>query len=250
MLEAQAIIERVRKLSPSVQQLDLAVDSGHAEVQPGHLFLARTTESLDPFLREPWMPVRRDGLSVTVELPAGKTYAPAQVVNLIGPVGRPIPLREITRNLLLITHEATPAALVMLAETALRQRISVSMLLLGASRQYPLDALPPEMEVITAVDLAAWDSKVSLIKWAQQIVAVSPPPLDNEFYATLLDVANAVLLKVPLGLLYGLYHPPLPCGVGACAACLVRHGAEDLPACTDGPAFDLTITAKHREAAS
>jgi hypothetical protein len=250
MLEAQAIVERVRRLSPSIQQLDLAVDAAHAEVQPGHLFLARTTDSLDPFLREPWMPVRRDKLSVTVELPVGKVYAPAQVVSLVGPVGRPIPVRDSVRNLLLITHEATPAALVLLAENALRQRLSVSMLLLGASRQYPLDALPPEMEVIHAVDLASWDSKMNLIQWAQQIVAVSAPPLDGEFYATLLDVVSAVMMKVQPGLLYGLYHPPLPCGVGACAACLVRHGAEDVPACTEGPALDLTITAKHREAAS
>jgi aerobic-type carbon monoxide dehydrogenase small subunit (CoxS/CutS family) len=53
-----------------------------------------------------------------------------------------------------------------------------------------------------------------------------------------------VRMNVPEGYAYGLFQPPMPCGVGACGACLVRSGGEDVAACVDGPAFDLSTTIK------
>ena len=44
---------------------------------------------------------------------------------------------------------------------------------------------------------------------------------------------------VPPQHVFGLFQPPMPCGVGACQACLVRRNGEEVPACLEGPAFDL-----------
>ena len=46
-------------------------------------------------------------------------------------------------------------------------------------------------------------------------------------------------LKYPPNII-GLFQPPLPCGVGACQACLIRRDGEEVPTCLEGPAFDLT----------
>src|SRR5437764_13492058 len=129
MQQAQAIIERVKRVSAGLQRLDVAVERTQRDVGPGQLFLARTTASADPYLCEPWTPLRREGSTLIVERPATQTFAPGQIVNLIGPVGKPIPMRESLRNLLIIANEATPSALLMLAHTALDQGAAVTLVL-------------------------------------------------------------------------------------------------------------------------
>lgn len=239
MRDAQVIIERVRRSSSTVQQLELAVELSHRTVQPGQLFLARVTESLDPYLREPWTPIRKKGTVVTIERPIGVSFQPGQIISLLGPFGRPIPLRETTRTLLLIAYDATPAALLMLAEQALENRISVTLALVGSARHYPLDALPPEIEIVRGDDKSKLPTEKDYLKWADQIVAVAPPPGDLVRYRHLHDAIRSVKTEVPPGYATVLVQPPMPCGVGACQACLVRcHKGERL-ACVDGPAFDL-----------
>jgi dihydroorotate dehydrogenase electron transfer subunit len=239
MREAEAIIERVRRVSATVQRLDVAVDLSHRNVGAGQLFLARTTTSLDPYLREPWTPVRIEGASLVMERPAGQVYTPGQVINLIGPVGRPIPLRDSIRTLLLVAHEATPASLLLLAETALAKGLAVTLALSGAALHYPLEALPEELEVIHAAEDGQWPDQPETLRWAEQIVAVAPPPFDMTYYGQVLQNIRQVRIEVPAQYVFGLFQPPMPCGVGACQACLVRSEGEDKPACLEGPAFDL-----------
>lgn len=240
MQEAQAIIERIRRVSATVQRLDIAIDKAHRNISAGQLFLARTTATLDPYLREPWTPVYRSGSTLTIERPAGQVYTPGQIVSLMGPVGKPLPLREKIRTLLLIAHEATPAALIMLAESALAQGTAVSLALLGAATHYPLEALPEEVEVIRGNDQGKWPDQPEALRWAEQVFAVAPPPYDVPYYTQLLDSIRQVRMEVPAQYVFGLFQPPLPCGVGACQACLIRRSGEEVPACTEGMAFDLT----------
>ena len=240
MQEAQAIIERVRRVSATVQRLDIAVDKAHRSIGAGQLFLARSTASLDPYLREPWTPVHRNGSTLTVERPAGQVYTPGQIVSLIGPVGRPLPLRENIRTLLLIANESTPAALLMLAENALAKGAAVTLALIGAAMHYPLEALPQEMEVIRGDERGQWPDQPDTLRWAEQVFAVAPPPFDLPYYGLLLASLREVRVEVAASVAFGLFQPPLPCGVGACQACLIRRGGEEVPACTEGMAFDLT----------
>ena len=239
MQQAQAIIERVRRISATTIRLDVAVDKQQRNVDAGQLFLARTTGSLDPYLREPWTPVRRDGTCLIVERPATQTFSPGQVVDLLGPVGKPIPLRESVRKLLLMAYDSTPSSLLLLAETALAKGIAVTLALIGTATQYPLELLPQEIEIVRGTDKGDLPDKATTLRWADQIVAVAPPPSDIGYYARLLDAVREMRVQVPSDYVFGLLQPPMPCGVGACQACVVRVGRDEVPACLYGPAFDL-----------
>jgi dihydroorotate dehydrogenase electron transfer subunit len=222
-----------------VQHLDLSVEIAHRVVQPGQHFLARVTESFDPYLREPWIPVRKRGSVITIERPIGVGYQPGQIVSLFGPIGRGLPLRDAMRTLLLIAHDATPASLLMLADQAIQNQVAVVLVLAGEARSYPIDALPPEIEVIRGDAHGNWLHMNESVTWADQVLAVAPPPHDVPHYRHLLDVIRAARTEVPRGFVYGLFQPPMPCGVGACGACLLRAHGHEVYTCLDGPAFDL-----------
>jgi dihydroorotate dehydrogenase electron transfer subunit len=243
MHQAQAIIERVRRVSATTQHIDVAVQKPHYNIAAGQLFLARMTESLDPYLREPWTPVRREGSTVIVERPVTQNFAPGDLVNLLGPVGKPIPLRDSAHTLLLVAYDSAPTGLLMLAETALAKGQSVALALVGAALNYSLEALPQEIEIIRGNADNAWPNQSETLRWADQIVAVAPPPFDVGHYTDLLNALREVRIEVPANYIYGLFQPPMPCGVGACQACLVRCGREEISACVEGPAFDLLSVA-------
>lgn len=237
MDDLTAIIERVKRVSATTQRLDVAM-SGASRVQPGQHFLARLTESWDPYLREPWIPVKTHKNTVIFERPAGTDYQPGQVAHLLGPIGLPIPVTEGARTLLLIAYDTVPTSLLMLADTALHRRMSVTLALVGAAQNYALEALPPELEVVRGDDHGEWADQRANIEWADQIVAVSLPH-DTTRYSKLLEMALRVRVELPHGYVSGLFQPPLPCGIGACRACLVACHRQEALACTEGPAFDL-----------
>lgn len=244
MRDTTAIIERVRRTAANLQRLEVAVEGTQREVQPGHHFLARLSNSginsWQPYLREPWIPIRQQGNSLVIERPAEYAYQPGQIVSLLGPLGRPIPLYPLARTLLLIAYDAAPASLLMLAETALARHISVTLILVGTARRYALEALPEQIEVQHGDDQGNWPEQRTAFQWADQIVAVAPPSHESTRYARLIEGVRKVRIEIPEDYLLGLFQPPLPCGVGACQACLVRVGSTESAACIDGPAYDLT----------
>lgn len=237
MNDLAAIIERVRRVSATTQRLDVAVE-GADRIQPGQHFLARLTESWDPYLREPWIPVKAGAKTVTIELPTGTIYQPGQVAYLLGPIGQPILLTEGARTLLLIAYDTTPTSLLMLANAALRRKMSVTLALVGAARNYALEALPPELEIVRGDDHGEWADQRASIGWADQIVAVALPH-DTTRYSKLLEMTLRVRVELPHGYVSGLFQPTLPCGVGACRACLVACHRQEALACLEGPSFDL-----------
>ncbi len=240
MHQAQAIIERVRRVSAGIQRLELAVDKAHRTLGGGQFFLARAAAAYDPYLREAWLPVEQRGAVIVVERPSRHVYMPNQVVDLLGPISKPFPLRETTRTLLLITYEATPAIFLLLMHTALARGAAVALVLIGQAGHYPLDALPQAVEVTRAADHTAWVERGQQIIWADQIFAAAPPPYDTPSYLRLLDEVRVVRQLPAPEYVYGVFQPPMPCGIGACQACLVRvQGGADVPACTEGMAFDL-----------
>jgi hypothetical protein len=139
----------------------------------------------------------------------------------------------------------------MAADTDLAIGTSVVLVLAGAALRYTLDVLPEEIEIVRGDDNGSWPDQDNLLAWAQQIIAVAPPPFDLPYYARLLDAVRKLRIEVPSGSIYGLVQPPMPCGIGACQACLVRCGKQEVAACLDGPAFDLlSLTALPTESAS
>jgi NAD(P)H-flavin reductase len=241
MKDASVLINQIWRSSTShaFQYLDVSVPLPHKTVQPGQFFLARITESLDPYLREPWIPVRKRPHFITVERPAGQTFHPSQVVSLLGPLGKPLTLKDGARSMLLIAHDATPASLLLLAESAIAERRAVTLVLTGTAVHYPLDILTPEIEVVRGDANGNWSTPAESFKWADQVITVAAPPFDQAHYRRILELAQSARGELATEYLRGMFHPPMLCGIGTCGACAVTcHKGERL-ACTEGPAFDL-----------
>lgn len=239
--ETRATIERVRRLSARLQRLDLGVEESLAKLKPGESLLARLTEdSWDPYLAETWTPVALNGRTVTIERPANNHYTPGQVVTLLGPVGAPYPMRYNLRNLLLLALDTPPTPLILLATLAVHSKIQVTMVRSGVALEYPLDALPPEIELLEGDLDQGWPNQVTTVGWADQVIAVANPAYADAMYTTLVQRIHELRAEVPKRYILGIFSPPLTCGVGACHGCgLGSKSGDDKLLCIDGPAQDL-----------
>ena len=243
MRETQAIIERVRRVSADLQHVDLAVDRALAQLKPGQSLFAAPAEyhSYDPYLREQWIPVDILPGRVVVELSTARIYSPGAVVSLLSPVGRPIPLRPQLVHLLLIAEDVFPTPFVLLTRRLIGGGVAVTLALGGQAARYPLEQLPPEVEIVRT-DLGDWNwpEQVETFNWADQVIALAPSYTQSEVYARLYDiVAQLRHQAIPDHYLCGMYYPRLACGTGACLACQVPARKDPLLACADGPALDL-----------
>ncbi len=240
MKESQAIIERVRQVNPTHQQLHLTVEPSLSNLMPGQTVLARVADRWAPYLREQWWPVGIGNNRLVVERPVSETYEPGQVIDLLGIVGQPYRFRRTLRNVLLIAYDCEPTPLLMPIPSLLATKVSVTLLLLGSAARYETGHLPPEVEVIHGDAELNWPNRVTTVGWADQVfVAVSP---DNEqaSFRQIWQLFGELRAEIPNNYLFGVFRPILPCGIGACSACCVRSQNVVVPVCTDGPAFDLT----------
>ncbi len=239
MKEAMAIIERIRQVNETHQHLELAVEPWLAEIKPGQSLLARTTTTWDPYLREQWYPVAATKALLTIERPLTTVVSPGQVVNLLGIVGKPYRFRKTLRNVLLLAYNTEPTPLIMMIDMLLKNRVSVTLVLLGDAANYGTTHLPPEVEILKGDHEMNWANRVTTIGWADQVFAVVPQADEPGHFRRLYEMFTQLRADIPQGHLWGIFRPPLPCGIGACSSCLVRVKGEHLAACTQGPAFDL-----------
>ncbi len=241
MDETQAIVERITQIGPGLSRLTVSVERS---VHPGQYFLARrrSRPGWTPYLRERWLPVHIEDRLIHIDRqPQDAPLAPGAVVDMVGPCGAPIPVRRGAERLLMVVQGAAPTPLVALMRQAVEAGHAVTAVLDRAAREsYPLRALPPQVEVLGAPEAWAWAEQVDAIKWADQVVAFSPIHDTEANYNRLWQTINQLRAPVPVGFALGLYLPPVPCGVGACGACLVRGRRGDIHACTEGPAIDLS----------
>lgn len=240
-------IERIRRANPTHTYLEVALDApGLEKIRPGMTFLARlldedvTVEHWDPYLREQWWPIgSSDHQVLLVERPNNPRYRPGQAVRLLGPVGNAYQFRQSLRTVLLLAYDTDPSPLTIMAYQLIRQNVSVTLVLLGAARTYETPHLPAEVEVVHGDVMLAWPEQVMTLGWADQIfVAVRPDDELNRF-AEVKRLVETLRTDIPQHYLFGVFQPYLPCGIGACSACLVRRGRTLLPVCTEGPALDL-----------
>lgn len=241
MRETQAIIERVRRVATNLQQLDLSVDAS-VQLQPGQSVLAcpLENEGWSPYLREQWIPVGGKAGRVVVEVPVERVYTPGRVVSLLSPVGRPIPLRSGATHVLMIVYDAVPTPLVLLASQCIADGAAVTLVLSGRALQYPLELLPPEVEILRGDTDWKWPDQVETLNWADQILALAPFYMQAEVYSGLFGTIQQIRQQaVPDQYVCGLFYPRLACGTGACQACQVPCRRGDKLACADGPAMDL-----------
>jgi hypothetical protein len=240
MKETQAIIERVRRVNDTHQQLHLAVDASLSGLLPGQTVMARVAERWDPYLREQWWPVGIGNNKLVVERPAHFHYEPGQVVDVLGIVGQPYKFRRTLRNVLFIAYDTEPTALLMPIPSLLANRVSVTMLLLGSATQYGTEHLPPEVEIIQGDHEMNWPNRVTTIGWADQVFVTVPPTDEMGAFRQIWTLFAQLRAEIPESYLFGIFRPVLPCGAGACSACMVRLKEGVNLICADGPAVDLT----------
>jgi hypothetical protein len=243
MKETEVIIERVKRVSNDFQHLELAVDETLSRIKPGQSFLARLTEAWHPYLRSHWWPVGIKGDKIIVERPVGERYEPGQIVNVIGLIGQPYRFRRTLRNVLLVAYHTPPTPLLMMIPWLLGNTVSVTIVLLGSARQYTTNHLPPEVEIIQGdeeEDDLSWPNQVMSIGWADQVFVAVAQDDELRHFDQIMERFKDRRADIPQNYLFGIFQPVLPCGAGACNACMVRLRKETSRACMEGPAFDLT----------
>ncbi len=242
MRETQAIIERVRRVSTDLQQLELGVDSSLVQLQPGQSLFACSPEDdgWHPYLRKQMIPVGIQGQRLTVEITVEHVYAPGTVLSVLAPVGKPIPQRPGAKQILLIAQDTTPTPLVWPARQYISSGAAVTLVISGQAALYPLELFPPEIEILRGDADWTWNDQVQTLGWADQIIALAPSYLHDETYGHLYNrVSQLRQQSIPDGFLCGLYYARLACGTGACQACQIPGHKHNGLSCTDGPAIDL-----------
>ena len=247
MRETQAYIERIKRVNRGYQRLELAVDHALTAMHAGQALLVRRiekdyeAEQWDPYLRDLWFPVDVQASNIlVVEQPARAHFVPGQLLSVIGPVGNPFRFRQKLRNILLIAYETPPAPLLLMLPRLLAKQVSVTMILMGAAREYETDHLPQELEVIQADDDLSWPDMVMTLGWADQVFVLVGQGDELAYFGEIMRQIRERRNDVPANYIFGVFQRQLPCGVGACHACMLSmRGASKLQ-CLDGPAFDLT----------
>lgn len=240
MKDTQAIIQRVRAVNDTHQHLHLSVEASLSGLMPGQSVLARPSDRWDPYLREQWWPVGIGSQTLIVERPLSVNYEPGQVIDLLGIIGQPYRFRRMLRNVLLIAFDTEPTPLIMPIASLIQNKVSVTLLLLGSAAQYGTEHLPAEVEVIHGDSDLNWPNRVITVGWADQVFAAVNPADELACFTRVWNTFRDLRAEIPEGYLFGIFRPPLPCGVGACSACMVRKRGGNTLVCADGPALDLT----------
>ena len=218
---------------------------------PGQFVMVRTNGGLDPLLRRP-LSVHR----IAKEYP---TYLallfskvgrgtellahlrPGESLDILGPLGQGFEIHPDSKNLLLVGGGMGVAALVALADEALEQGKSITMLLgsRNAALIYPHALLPPEVELVVATDDGSaghygvvTDLVPRYLDWADQVFACGP----NAMYQKLAEEVRRARSQKPVQV---LLETSMACGFGVCYGCAVETRQGMKLVCKDGPKFEL-----------
>jgi NAD(P)H-flavin reductase len=247
MKDSRAQVENVKEINKQYLQLELGVeDEALKQIKPGQSILARIADKSDedhiwnPYLREQWWVWGVTGRDVLrVELPRVRDYEIGEKVQLLGPIGQPFRFRKNLRHVLLLAYNTHPVPLTVMTSSLLKNKVSVALVLLGEARSYNAAHLAPEIEVIRADDMMQWDNMVMSVGWADQIFVVVSQDDERARFKEVYELLKSKR-DIPEMYLFGVFQSLLPCGVGACDACVLKMKEGIKRVCTDGPAFDLT----------
>ena len=253
MKQTLVTIAQKETIGPAWWRLVLDGPELAAHLTPGQFLLLRCADPFTTYLRRPIFPAPLEKgqleLLLRPEPDPGlawlSTRQPGDELDVIGPLGRGFPTPEQARNLLLVSDGQALSPLLGRMNRAVAAGLAVTLLLGGqrAAALYPLDRLPPAVEVqLSTLDGSAGHRGPltallpDLLRWADAVCAVGSTAL----YRALKNGVAAVRLPDETGFLYGLVAEGLlPCGVGTCLACTVPAADGWWLACADGPVFDL-----------
>jgi dihydroorotate dehydrogenase electron transfer subunit len=219
---------------------------------PGRFLMIRCADGYDPLLPRPMSFHRfRDGdgerqFAILYDVRGRGTSWLAQrhageELTLFGPLGKGYEVDRQTQNLLLVAGGLGVAALIALADEAIERGKSVTLLqgARAASKMYPPEQLPNEVEVLSATDDGSTgyrgpvtDLLTSHLSWADQVFACGP----NAMFRSMSGVLREARTGKPV---QALLEERMGCGTGICYGCaaFTRQGVKLV--CRDGPRFEL-----------
>ncbi len=224
------------------------------DVKPGQFVHLRCSGASDPLLRRP-LSVLRTGVSPLNDLPAShyevlydvvgrgtdifSRLRPGDLVDVLGPLGRPFRIERATRRLLLVGGGVGIVPLVALAEEAIRRDVAVTLLcgFRSAAKAFPTDRLPAEVEYVVATDDGSAGHRgvvtelvSGYLPWADQVCACGPVPM----LKALAKLERPKHLPIQVAM-----EERMGCAMGVCLGCVVptRRGLRRV--CRDGPVFGL-----------
>lgn len=213
------------------------------------------TQASDPLLRRPFFihsVQRNSGLcTLLVHIRGrGTSWLAAQregsLLDVLGPMGHGWSIRSTVSNLLLVSEGMGIAGLTYLAQTALTQELSVTLVAAYENVQevYPPALLPPEVEyhIVTKDGSTGQQGDIlstlgTYLPWADAACLCVAQETSVAVYShferlRLKYFAQAALLR------------PLVCGNGVCLTCGVETRSGAKLVCRDGPVFDLREIAR------
>ena len=174
-------------------------------------------------------------------------------VELFGPLGNGFSIHPTSRNLLLVAGGIGIAPLHFLAQEAVNNEHSVT-LLSGASgekkpsgesnpsQHYPRKLLPAGIKLGTitsyyesrtgAVTGVVRELIPEYIGWADQVFACGPLPMYQDMFRQRKELLKDKPVQVSLEVRMG-------CGLGVCYGCTIKTKKGLKQVCRDGPVFDL-----------
>jgi dihydroorotate dehydrogenase electron transfer subunit len=162
-------------------------------------------------------------------------------LDILGPLGHGFYVRPTSKKLLLVAGGIGIAPLTFLAEQALAQEKSVTLLLGARAKDelYPQKFLPDGTKTIITTDDGSYGEKGKVtdimpryVNWADQIYACGPLAM----YKTIVDERQQWQNKKPVQV---SLETRMGCGIGACFSCSIKTKNGTKRVCLDGPVFNL-----------
>lgn len=200
------------------------------------------TADLGDVLRQPLLPAAIHATGLDLLLPPDHPVAratPEGKIDLLGPLGRPVPHSGPPTRLLLIADASRLPALFPMLDQVLTEEGQAALLLMedDSAPVYPTALLPPAVELrrIDGETLRATEPMRTLLMWADRVLVATDPAR----YVPLRRLVTDVRLAPAADFAQALLLPTVVCGVGACRGCTVETRQGYRQACTDGPFFNL-----------
>jgi dihydroorotate dehydrogenase electron transfer subunit len=159
-----------------------------------------------------------------------------------GPLGHGYEVQTASHNLLLLAGGIGVAPLIWLADEAIEQGRSVTLVAGGRSAEqiYPAADLPPEVELIVVTEDGsagrrgvATEAFAEQLGWCDQAFACGP----NAMFRAMADVMRRTRSRRPVQV---LLEERMGCGTGICYGCAVETRRRGMRlVCKDGPMFEL-----------
>ncbi|MBI2852102.1 MAG: dihydroorotate dehydrogenase electron transfer subunit [Chloroflexi bacterium] len=220
-----------------------------AEAKPGQFVMVRCPDEVG-ILPRPFSihRVRNEDIGLFYAVLEGGKGTPwlsrrqqHETLELFGPLGNGFSINSASKNLLLVAGGVGVAPLIFLAQQAVRERCSATLLLGAAatSQLYPRNLLPPKVKLAIATEEGSSGRKgrvtdliPEFIGEADQVFACGPMAMYKDMHRLRNDLLKDKPTQVSLEMVMG-------CGRGICYGCTVKTKNGVKEACTDGPVFEL-----------